>query len=204
MRVIIPCAGYGTRMGMEPDKSKELLINPGTNKPLIDYSLSICKEYGYDPLVITRREKTDLTDYLDENEVSYMFSVGNGEWMDSVIQTEALWEDHNLLLFPDVNFHPISVIPDMEQDLKLGALASIAVHPVTDPSKWCVVENYEMFEKPPITSLQTHWAFGLIAFHSRYGLKLFDSLSQDKYLRLENTSFKYLDSFVDLTRTGKL
>lgn len=206
MRVIIPCAGYGTRMGMEPDKSKELLIDPSRNKPLIDYSLELCKGHGYDPFVITRREKTDLIDYLDENSVEYMFSTGNGEWMDSVLQTESYWGEHNLLVFPDTKFSTIEVIREMEMDMKIGSLASIALHKVKEPNKWCIVDNYWLMEKPMINphSPQTYWAFGLIMFHKSYGIKLFHSLSEDKYLRLENTSFKYLDIFVDLTRTGKL
>lgn len=207
MRVIIPCAGYGTRMGMEPDKSKELLINPGTNKPLIDYSLFICKIYGYDPFVITRREKTDLIDYLDEKNVEYMFSTGTGEWMDSILQTEQHWEEHNLLVFPDTRFSNITTILEMEQDMKLGCNASIALHKVTDPSKWCVVDQFgRLLEKfnPHSFSPQNHWAFGLIMFSRKYGYPLFNGLSVDKHFRLENTSFKYLNSFIDLTRTGKL
>lgn len=201
MKCIIPCAGYGTRVNMKPNQSKELLIDTLTDKPMINFSLSICDYYGMEPLVITRHEKKDLVDYLEREEIEFMYNDPNrqGEWMDSVLQTRPKWDKYNILMFPDTRFRPTEIIDEMKRDLTLGANCSIALHKVKDPEKWCVLGGNCLYEKPSLIP-PSNWAFGIIAFTDTYGEFLFKELSNLKFCELDNASFKYLDSFIDLTR----
>ena len=70
VRVIIPAAGFGTRVSCAVDESKEMLPDPVNGRPLIAYSLDICFDLGINPIVITRPEKRDLISYISELESS--------------------------------------------------------------------------------------------------------------------------------------
>lgn len=202
-RAIIPCAGFGKRMGMKQNESKELLIDPTTNKPLIDYHLKICRDYRLSPLIVTRAEKTDLLYYCDENNIDTLVIEPKGEWMNSVLLSKDKWQDTNILLLPDTKFEPHDIIVDMLTDLQLGADVSLAMHNITEPNKWCVVSKYTMYEKPSWI-LKPEFAFGVITFKKYAGELLFSGLENKKYYDLHNTSFKYLESFSDVTRTRKI
>ena len=60
--VIIPAAGFGKRVGGAV--SKELLYYKDDSFPLIQWCLSLCKKYELKPVVISRRDKLDLNQYL--------------------------------------------------------------------------------------------------------------------------------------------
>jgi dTDP-glucose pyrophosphorylase len=202
MRAIIPCAGFGTRMGMKPNESKELLIDPVTKRPMIEWCLDLCEEHSLEPIIILRKEKQDLIDYCLDKNIDFMEIIPEGEWMNSVLKSEGNWRDVNLLILPDTRFHDTNIIGKMHSDLINGANASIALHKVFDPEKWCCLETYTLYEKDK--SLEgTHWAFGLIAFTQSYGQRLFKDLSKPTYHHLQNASFQYLESFEDITRNGK-
>lgn len=103
------------------------------------------------------------------------------------------------MILPDTRFEPTDVIQRMKNDLENGALCTIALHSVTDSSKWCVVKNYSIAEKPRFN--ENCWAMGLIGWDKSVGYRLFKGLShrgQEQYL--QHTSFQYLDSFRDITR----
>lgn len=201
MKAILPCAGYGLRMGMETNQSKELLIDPTTNKPMLDYHLDLCTLYNLKPLVITRAEKTDLIEYCKNKEVETLIIEAKREWPFTVLNSWTKWDPHNILLLPDTKFSPHSIISDMRNDLYLGAEVSLGLHSVQNPDKWCIVQNYTLFEKPQHFFGFQH-AFGLIAFTRNAGFRLFDGLNNDKITKLTNTSFQYLETFKDITRTG--
>src|SRR6266850_3092271 len=103
MRAIIPCAGFGTRVGMKSNQSKELLPD-SNNKPLIQYSLDICRLYQIDPLVILREEKKDLQEYLKKEKVNYITIKPEGEWYDTVLKSQGHWDENNVLMLPDTKF----------------------------------------------------------------------------------------------------
>lgn len=198
MRAIIPCAGFGTRMNMRFDQSKEML--PAEDGYIIDYSLKLCEEYGLTPLIITRKEKADLHDYI-HNETQYEIQIiaPYGEWPDTILMSQSYWHEHNILILPDTRFKPTSIIQLMKNDLENGALASIALHSVSDTSKWCIVKDYDLTEKP--TFNENGWAMGLIGFHKSEGYRLFKGLrNRGAPYRLLDASFQYLESFQDITR----
>lgn len=199
----MPCAGLGTRMNLREDQSKEMLIDPNTNSPLINYSLSICKKYDLEPIIISRKEKKDLNQYiLDKGHSLIILPELSGEWMDTVLKSSNLWGENNLLLLPDTRFEPISVIQEIKTSLTLGAKVALGVHQVTDSSKWCIIHKGHLKEKP-IFDIEAY-AFGVIGFKSDQGFELFGRLSGKDTYKLDNTSFHYFTSFRDLTRTGKI
>src|SRR5258708_34994029 len=174
MRAILPCAGFGTRMGMDPSKSKELLIDPSTNKPLIEYHLDICKKYELEPLIITRLEKTDLIEYCENNNIKYKLIIPEGEWMNTVLKSASNWGKYNILLLPDTKFEPINIIQNIKNDLLNGSKFSLGLHKVSDPENWCVVKNYSLIEKQAVIA---DYAFGIIGFTETSGLSLFYDLT---------------------------
>lgn len=201
MRAIIPCAGLGTRMKMKHNESKEMLHDPTFAGLVIDYSLDLCQEFNLNPLVVTRKEKTDLIQYCAIKNIETMIIEPEGEWTNTVYISNDYWEKHNILILPDTRFQSPSVIEYMKRDLENGAKCSVALHKVTDPERWCIVNDYILYEKPDF-DLTYAYAMGLIAFDNIEGQYIFPALEKDKTAVPKNMSFQYLDSFKDITRSG--
>lgn len=203
---IIPCAGRGTRMNMQSNQSKELLIDPITNKPLIEWHLDLCKQYDIEPVVVTRQEKRDLVDYCLDRNIKLQLVDIHGEWPYTVLASKNNWNAYNILLLPDSRFGSIKTFEHVLTDLSLSVKASIALSVQEDASKWCVVDKYYSIHEKPETSLTENkvFAMGVIGFNQCYGEQLFQSLGDRRYgpHRLENVSFQYLDWYRDITRTG--
>jgi dTDP-glucose pyrophosphorylase len=198
MRALIPAAGYGTRMNMRPDQAKEMLPDP-TNEGsyIIDYALNLCKSFDYEPLVITRKEKTTLRNYLDSQGVECLNISVDGEWMKTILKSKEYWHSDNILILPDTRFGRFDCFPAIEHGLKLGNNAVFATHKVKDPENWGVITNYTICDKPKhLKGEQMAW--GLIGFKSNYGLELFGKLPFTT--KLENVGFTKLDWFKDITR----
>lgn len=200
-RLILPCAGYGTRMQMSLDKSKELLEYKG--KPLIEFSLSLAATFDLTPLVITRAEKQDLIQYCKEREIETKIIEVSGEWPDTILKSQDKWTNDNILMLPDTVFDPEEeTIASLIMGLRLGNNAVFALHKVEDPSKWGVIDDYVLHEKP--THLTKGYAWGVIGFKGSYGKTIFSHCSKKYPLILHNTGFTYMNNFKDLTRTGKI
>ncbi len=203
-RAIIPCVGFGKRMGMLPNQSKEMLIDPKTGQPLIQYHLDLCKKYQLQPLVITRKEKADLNQYLQKNNIPFMIIEPHGEWMHSVLASQGMWDEYNILLLPDTRFEPDNILQEIKNSLELGTRLVFGVHKVYDPNKWGIINNYFITEKPRQSLTGEQYAWGVIGFHIEHGQQLFESMKESKPYKLYNAGFHYFDSFKDITRTGKL
>lgn len=206
VRAIIPCAGFGTRMNMKPEESKELLIDPVTNKPVIQWTLDLCKECDLAPFIITRKEKVDLIKFCVDNNIEHLIINPEGEWANTICMAKEYYAEDNILLLPDTRFAPAEeTISRIKIDLALGATYSIGLHFVTDSSKWCVINRpYGLVEKPISTGFP-EWAMGVIGFKGNCGRYLFNVLkTKGRIKELYNTSFQYMDWFKDITRTGKL
>jgi len=205
VRGIIPCAGYGTRMGMEDHQSKEMLIDPITRDEMIQWSLDRCKENDIVPLVITRKEKVTLITYCEHRNIELLIIEPEGEWPNTILKSKDLWFDSNILFLPDTRFSPTSKLRIMKDYLdRVGYDYAIALHSVADMSKWCVVENDYIIEKPTVNG----WGLGMgvIGWNKNTGQALFETLAtRNKGFKLtEETMYCYLDKFVDITRTGLL
>lgn len=205
MRYICPCAGYGTRMNMAPNQSKELLIDPKTGYRLIDNTLMCANVTGASVHVITRKEKTDLIEYLStKKNVTVQIIEPKGEWPETALASKDYWDEHNILILPDTTWSPLLVtLEHIEESLKLGCKSVFALHKVDDVTKWGAVFNYSVVEKPKFGN--DGYAWGLIGFSDTKGYGLFSTM-RDKNIAypLGSSSFLFLDRFKDLTRTGKI
>lgn len=192
-------------MNMKPNESKEMLIDPSTGLRLIDNVLHLAKITGADVHVITRIEKTDLIKYLRPKEkVTIQIIEPEGEWADTVLESRDHWDEHNILILPDTKWNPLlTTLESMEEFLKLGCESVFAVHKVDDVSKWGQIENYKVIEKP--VEETGGYAWGLIGFTYHQGYRIFATMKfKNDPCVLEKSSFLFLDSFKDLTRTGKI
>lgn len=203
MRAIIPCAGYGTRMNMRPDQSKEMLTDPENRRPLIDYALLICQLFDLSPLIITRKEKMDLNRYVF-NKAEIQMIEPQGEWPDTVRASQDHWHDENILILPDTRFSPINVIEEMRtwlNDPNCPDDYAIANHMVNDADKWGVLvglstQNAVLYEKPThLPSYQCAW--GLLGWKRAAGARLF---SGENLIQLGHVASFRLTGFRDITR----
>ena len=201
-RALLPCAGLGSRMNMDYNKSKEMLLD-AQGKPLIQHHLDLCTKYELSPLVITRAEKVDLIDHCLSQKVNVLLIQPKGEWMDTLLASTKMWENDNILLLPDTRFSPDSIIGDVKNSLALGNLSVLALHQVDDVSKWGSVKNYTIVEKK--SSIDKGWAWGIMGFKKSEGIRLLEGMRKKGVpISLKDSGFVYLDSFKDVTRTGIL
>lgn len=197
-KAIIPCCGYGTRVGMKPNESKELLPNPTTGEPLIKWHIDLCKKYDIDPVFIVRPEKTDLIEYLKDHEVVLYQPVENEEWMDTIYKNKEHFGQKNILLLPDTVFGPDDTIEEMKKHLEWLELVCLT-HEVEDPTKWGVIDEINILEKPASTWVKTAW--GVIGFDISI-IDIFKQMAVDKkaYIAKLVKHNISLDAFEDLTR----
>lgn len=199
---IFPCAGFGTRYSMRKNQSKEMLINRYGER-LIEIGLYDAVMAGYDCLVITRKEKTDLISYSLDHGFKVLIVEPGKEWMNTVLLSESLWRENNVLLLPDTTCHfRTAKLVQMRQQLELGEPISIGLHgPVKDTEKWCVLDGSYLLEKHRALSTPgPMYAFGLIGWKKDYGGNLFSSLSNYSYAPVPRRSVVKLEGFKDLTR----
>ena len=203
-RAIIPCAGFGTRMNMKPNESKEMLWVESEHAMLIDYSLNMCKQYDLDPLIITRLEKQDLITYILDKypDVKLITIEPNGEWPNTILQSKPDWNFHNILILPDTRFTPSTVLGDIQIKLILDKDYVVADHNVPDVSKWCKIHKQGYLIEKPLSTAPGK-AMGLLAWRHHVGSDLFKALAiRNNPFKLENYASLPLDSFEDITREG--
>lgn len=209
VKAIIPCAGLGTRMGMKPTESKEMLVDPATGKPLIAYTLDLCKQFNIQPVIITRQEKQDLILYCRNKAEVIILDTIPEEWPNTVLASKSFWSEKNILLLPDTRFEPVESIGEAIRALETLDFA-FGAHKVDDVSKWGMIE-YEksnktllVSEKPTQTNPGLAWGF--IAFKNNgKSENLFNVYSKrNQFLYLKSFDIMYLTSFKDITRTGKI
>lgn len=204
---IIPAAGFGTRMNMSPIDAKELLIDPVNNRPVIDWTLELCKNNKIKTVVITRNQKDTFINYIvDKSDSLFILDKVEGEWPDTILKIEIMWENHNIVLLPDTRFSPCNrTIYNIKNGLESGYDLVIAYHKVNDLSKWGALNNNYLEEKPQHLSGLAGDAWGVIGFNKNIGNNLFTAMSQKIPFQLpENTLLLELDWFKDITRTGTL
>lgn len=200
MKSIIPCAGFGTRMKMKPNQSKEMLPDPMNDQPLIKWAIWHSEYCGFEPLILVRKEKQDLIDYLDENKVEYIVMKPGKEWAETVYNSKDHWDDQNLLFLPDVRFkNPIQVVQNIKKLLEFGSEVVFGIHEVANPQNWGCL-NILGFEEKPEESKYKH-AWGLIGFTKQCG-EIFQDMQNKSvpFNHFPNTNFTFLEEFQDLTR----
>lgn len=198
IKCILPCAGFGTRVNTPLDKSKEL--NHYNGKPLIEYSLDICKKYNLTPHIITRKEKIDLIAYCEAKNITVQILDKPGkEWAHTVLLSNNYWTENNILMFPDSIWKDEGQIEDMILNLQMGNPLALGVFNVEDQSLWSVINNYCICEKPNIKGPGIAW--GIVGFKKITGQYFFEVLKiKGIYSELETVSFHLVNGFEDVTR----
>lgn len=202
MKALIPCAGYGTRMRMQPHEAKELLPDEEGN-PTIEWSLNICKKYNIEPVIITRSEKLEFIEYLKNNNINYI--IGGGESTgESILNAKEQWGDYNIVILPDTRFdYPETLFHDMLKGMKLGNDCTFALFNVEDHHNWGVVCDNTFYEKPKkiFTQEDNALAWGLFGFKKSYGETLLTNYNiTSEPLKLTNPGYYFIENFRDISR----
>lgn len=162
--VIIPAAGWGTRVGSPP--AKELLSHPiYPHRNFIEQALHVCDQAELDALFISRADKSALNDWLLKNipANNYLIIEQTTEWTDSLLQSQPLWRSKNILLLPDTQWRPLNAMDQLIQSLD-NHQVGILLHQVTDPTQWGMVSLDFMIEKPQSLEVQYLGAWGIVGF----------------------------------------
>lgn len=212
VQLIVPAAGFGKRVGAP--QSKEMFLNPKTQKPLIQSSLDLAVKNNFDYHLITRKEKQNLIefvrDYADKNQLKANIQIiePQGEWPATVLASKDFWQESNILFLPDTEFEPIEILDNIKNSLILKDL-SFACFEVENGAVWGCLKSagpnsFKICEKPQEKHHQ-FLAWGLIGFKKQSGETLFKSLEQSNRDHLwkaldANIEILNLKSFKDLTR----
>lgn len=202
MKCIIPCAGYGTRLGMAPNESKEMLWDLIGAEHIIDYSLFLSIALGFEPLVISRSGKEDLNRYLEKRGVAETVIIDDGEeWYDTILKSYDHWGDNNVVLLPDTRWdNAVASLKHIKYCFeKLNSVMCLGTLEVEDATKWCVVQGDYLFEKPKsnISSL----AVGVFGFQKEVGQRMFNNFKNKESFEMpKTTQFVELENFEDITR----
>lgn len=161
-------------MGSPP--AKELLPQPESGQPLIRFSLDRARDCDASPVVITRRDKHALVAALEEWGIESYLIDASREWPDTLLQSEPVWGERNLVLLPDTTFEPTSMAAALLDSLSETDIA-FATFPVVQPEVWGMFgsRNGRAFvaEKPrTIPEGLTARAWGLFAFRREAGRTL--------------------------------
>lgn len=205
-KIIVPAAGYGTRVGMP--MSKELFTN-AEGLYLIDKAIKIGEVHQIPVHIITRKEKINLIEYLKQfSHVTTQIINPSREWPDTILQSKPFWSKKNLLILPDTTWSPMNIEIELLNDLSEFDL-SIGAFKENNLRTWgafdTLTSSYTLIEKPVDQNLESFLAWGLIAFKNEIGSDLFNLILEstiDHQLKKTHFNFNYriLDSFIDLTR----
>lgn len=208
---ILPMAGYGTRVGMKPHEAKELLPDPESPKnKLIDYCMDICFDNGCDPVIVTRKGKTELNEHLKSLPVKMIIELDEPvlhEWPTTVLSTKHLWRRKNILILPDTRFSPVDILKWMMTDLDTKDL-TIGLHDVDDLSKWGAfdLDNEKLSEKPQTRKGEPGFAWGVLGFRPEVGeflMKTFETPGVWASIAGYKYELESLHKFEDITREMK-
>ena len=207
-RVILPCAGFGTRVGASVSSGKELMIDPNTGKPLIEYALNIAKWLKAPTTIISRQDKEEFNAYVkQEHPLTELICIDKvvGEWPETVKRSNASWADLNIMLLPDTRFsYPIASVKAVIRQLFERKMAFGTFDIKEEESyKFAVLQGNKACEKPDIWGSKR--ALGIFGFRKAVGLQLFSGFSSRKWFELDaEPGIIELEWFKDITRNGKV
>jgi dTDP-glucose pyrophosphorylase len=201
-KAIIPCAGFGTRMRMLPHEAKELIPDENGN-PTIEWSLNLCNKYNIEPIIVTRPEKKEFNNYLDDKNITYVYDEGKSVGT-SLLKTKEHWGDNNIVLLPDTRFdYSENTFIDIFKCMEIGNKCMFALFEVEDYSNWGIICDNTFYEKPKrtFTKEDKALAWGVIGFTKSYGETLLNSYNlTSEPLRLSNPGYLFIKNFRDVSR----
>lgn len=201
--------------------AKELLYSNTLRSTFIDHAIALAKSWQARPVVVTRRDKTALNDYLVtnyQNQIKVKFIESSVEWADTCLQSIDLLSEHNVLLLPDTQFSPTDIGARLLDALAHCELAAATFNPDSLETWGALAQTNSgalICEKPkgpippalrnsiPIAQAK---AWGLLAFRKERASELFSKISrsheeQGSWQQIQ-CSFRELSltHFADLTR----
>lgn len=207
-RLILPSAGFGTRVGAPYSSGKELMEDPVTKAPLIKYMLDLALWLKFPVTIISRPDKVEFNRYILSNYPSVELLIRSdlaGEWPDTILKSEAYWSDHNIVLLPDTRFsYPLATVKAISKQLFSRKLAfGIFDIKEEDSYKFAVLKGNKACEKPDIWGSKQ--AIGIFGFRKSVGKQLFSGFSSRKWFELDaEPGIIELEWFKDITRNGKV
>jgi len=205
-KIIIPAAGFGTRVGSP--EAKEMLILQD-QQPLIDFAIQLAKENQAVAHVITRKEKKSLIAHLqNQTAVNIQLIEPSKEWPDTILKSKDFWGDYNILILPDTRFAPTSIIPQLISDLSNHDI-TVGYFEPNQLDSWGAFDitssSYRLIEKPKQENTKNLKAWGIIGFRKNIGEELFKLILESTLdHQFKSTSFSFkataLEFFNDLTR----
>jgi mannose-1-phosphate guanylyltransferase len=143
-KALIMAGGFGTRMNaLTKNMPKPML--PVQGKPILDYSIELCKKYGISEIAISIFHFGDqIKKHYGKGEV-YGVNINYVEEPQAMGTAGALklhkeWLDEDFMMCNADDLKDIDLNEMYEQHIKTGALATIALTRVEDPSKYGVVK----------------------------------------------------------------
>jgi dTDP-glucose pyrophosphorylase len=203
-KAIIPCAGKGSRVG-SPADGKEMMLDPRTNEPLINWSLGLARELQLKPVCILSTNKTKLAFHIrtqfPDADIIFHNPTQFEEWPHSVLASAEEWDNGlNLLILPDTRF-TFNGRPTLDK-----YTPTFFTHMVNEPQKFGVVLEQTggvlTAEKPEIGhGMEQAW--GAIAFSKLVGTYLFTGYStRNLWVIVPDAKVEKLTKFKDITRNG--
>jgi UTP-glucose-1-phosphate uridylyltransferase len=229
IKLLVPAAGFGTRAGHH--LSKEMLTSP-TGKRFIDGPLDCGRRQDVPVHVITRSEKTNLIQYL--NQISMTTSAKNSgfhvevqeipatpDWPQTLLASKPFWGDWNLVYLPDVQWSPLDRMDQIIDWIRMknegDQQVICARFPTDQKNLFGTIEDtsfseaepsLRLCEKPQDDEDRTGFAWGIFGFQKQVGEDLLKAMAEStvdhqwKNLPLKIRFFE-LHSFEDLTRTQR-
>lgn len=211
-KVILPMAGYGTRVNAPTETGKELMIDPKTKEPLAKWALDAIETAGMEPHVVSRKNKRVLNAWIQAklHNVQLLEEKDMKEWPDTVLRSEKYWHDTNIMMLPDTRFpRPTVTLKQLELLLTVSPIALAVIdQPDLVAANYAVVSaRTGLFAEKPAYDIGTE-KIALVAFRKEVGKKLFEGFSnRGEYFTVQNIrhipTIK-LEWFKDITRNGRI
>ena len=209
LKMIIPAAGFGRRVGSP--QSKEMLLGPD-GRPLISYALELAHTLGIQAHVISRTEKTSLKRYIyslvDQGWDIFIQEVEpTKDWAESLLKSEPYWGFKNVLVLPDTRWSPENGLNLLIQDLQANDLVYATFEVGQDRAfgfVQCEKGKTSIVEKP-VEVVQDFSAWGIVGLSKQVGKQVFEAHvastfdHQLRQLPISGKTIKF-DNFLDLTR----
>lgn len=214
VKVILPAAGFASRMGFP--EAKEILINPQTGIEFIEFSLVQATKLQADVVVITRPEKKILLSWLEKRALSYPQKISiqltgpTQEWPETVLKSQEMWGDFNWLILPDTDWTPVNALIDSLNEVRKKNPEVVYFTFPSSGQSWGFIKGQnngnqiQLCEKP-VELLSGFEAWGIIGFQKESGKELFTKHLQstlDHQVKTLNVKYQLfsLQSFNDRTR----
>ena len=166
-----------------------------SGKPNIAYYLDLAKKLSINAIVIASKESKDLILYCS-NKAQIVLS--NSDWASSVLASKDLWNEDNILFYPDNRINSVEPLERAIKSLKAGSDFVFGAYQTDNISSFGSIEydrktkDLLVCEKPNAITPGLSWRFLGFKNNSK-SENLFNIFSQtNQFLYLKNFDIVYL------------